>query len=47
MTFASSSRINKIMKVRDLLDAINTFAPFELCEDWDNSGLLVGSYDSE
>ena len=47
MTFANFSLINKIMRVRDLLDAINSFAPFELCEDWDNSGLLVGSYDSE
>ena len=35
------------MKVSDLLDAVNSFAPFDLCESWDNSGLLVGSSDTE
>ena len=35
------------MKVRDLLNHIDTFAPFELAEEWDNSGLQVGSYDAE
>ncbi|MBQ7733693.1 MAG: Nif3-like dinuclear metal center hexameric protein [Synergistaceae bacterium] len=35
------------MRVRELLDAINSFAPFALCKDWDNSGLLLGSPDTE
>ncbi|MBR1486236.1 MAG: Nif3-like dinuclear metal center hexameric protein [Synergistaceae bacterium] len=35
------------MKVRDLLNHIDTFAPFALAEEWDNSGLQVGSYDAE
>ena len=35
------------MKIRDLLCHINTFAPFELAEEWDNSGLLVGSIEAE
>ena len=35
------------MKVRDLLQHIDTFAPFEICEEWDNSGLLVGDDNAE
>ncbi|MBQ7592973.1 MAG: Nif3-like dinuclear metal center hexameric protein [Synergistaceae bacterium] len=35
------------MKVRDLLSHIDTFAPFSLAEDWDNPGLMAGSYDAE
>ncbi|MBQ9433347.1 MAG: Nif3-like dinuclear metal center hexameric protein [Synergistaceae bacterium] len=35
------------MKIRELLEHIDTFAPFSLAEDWDNSGLLVGSLDAE
>ncbi len=35
------------MKIRELLEHIDTFAPFCLAEDWDNSGLLVGSADAE
>ncbi|MBQ9903486.1 MAG: Nif3-like dinuclear metal center hexameric protein [Synergistaceae bacterium] len=35
------------MKVSGLLRHIDTFAPFSIAEDWDNSGLLVGSYDAE
>ncbi|MBQ6775550.1 MAG: Nif3-like dinuclear metal center hexameric protein [Synergistaceae bacterium] len=36
-----------MMKVRDLLNYIDTFAPFALAEEWDNSGLMVGSFDAE
>ena len=35
------------MKIRDLLAHIDSFAPFSLAEEWDNSGLLVGSPDAE
>ncbi|MBR2207316.1 MAG: Nif3-like dinuclear metal center hexameric protein [Synergistaceae bacterium] len=35
------------MKVKDLLNHIDTFAPFALAEEWDNSGLQVGSYEAE
>ena len=35
------------MNVSGLLRHIDTFAPFELAEDWDNSGLIVGDYNSE
>ena len=35
------------MNVRDLINHINTFAPFDTAEEWDNSGLMVGSYKSE
>lgn len=31
------------MKVREVLAAMNAIAPFETQEEWDNSGLLVGS----
>ena len=31
------------MKISDLLRHIDTFAPFSLAEEWDNSGLLIGS----
>lgn len=35
------------MKVKDLLNYIDTFAPWLLAEEWDNPGLQVGSYDDE
>lgn len=35
------------MKVSDVLAHIDTFAPFELAEEWDNPGLMVGSYDAD
>ena len=35
------------MKVKDLLNHIDTFAPFALSEEWDNPGLMIGSYDAE
>jgi dinuclear metal center YbgI/SA1388 family protein len=30
------------MKVRDILAAIDSFAPFRLAEEWDNVGLMIG-----
>lgn len=35
------------MKVKDLLNHIDTFVPFALSEEWDNPGLMIGSYDAE
>ncbi len=35
------------MKVRDLLNHIDTFAPFALSEEWDNPGLMIGSYNAD
>lgn len=35
------------MNIRELLNHIDTFAPFELAEEWDNSGLLIGCYGSD
>ena len=35
------------MKICDLLREINNFASFDLCAEWDNSGLIIGDYDSE
>ncbi len=32
-----------MMKTKDALDLINTIAPFEISEDWDNSGLQAGN----
>ncbi len=33
------------LTVRKLLNIINTFAPFDLAENWDNSGLQAGNLD--
>ena len=35
------------MNVRELLAHIDSFAPFSIAEEWDNSGLLVGNFDAE
>lgn len=35
------------MKVRDIISAIESFAPLSTQEEWDNSGLSVGSPDDE
>jgi len=35
------------MKIRDIADAIETFAPLSLQESYDNSGLIVGHPDTE
>lgn len=35
------------MKARDIASAIETFAPLPIQEDWDNSGLCIGSPDQE
>ena len=33
------------LTVQKILDIINTFAPFDLAENWDNSGLQAGNLD--
>ena len=35
------------MQVKELLNHIDSFAPFSLSEEWDNTGLIVGSYEAE
>lgn len=35
------------MKIRDITSAIESFAPLGAQESWDNSGLIIGSPDSE
>ncbi len=30
------------MKVRDIIDAVEQFAPLSIQEGWDNSGLCIG-----
>ena len=35
------------MNISELLAHIDSFAPFSLAEEWDNSGLLVGSFSDE
>lgn len=35
------------MQIKDIYDFLNELSPFELQEKWDNSGLLVGSFDDE
>ena len=35
------------MNISGLLRHIDTFAPFELSEEWDNSGLIIGDYSVE
>ncbi|WP_300463477.1 Nif3-like dinuclear metal center hexameric protein [Desulfobacula sp.] len=36
-----------MVKTRDILALINTIAPFDIAEEWDNSGLQVGNRDWE
>jgi dinuclear metal center YbgI/SA1388 family protein len=35
------------MRVGEIYDFLNELSPFELQEKWDNSGLIVGSFDDE
>lgn len=35
------------MKVQEIYNYLNSVSPFEFQEKWDNSGLLVGSFDDE
>lgn len=37
----------KKIKVQNISEIMNRIAPRQLAEDWDNPGLLVGSFDSE
>ncbi len=34
------------MKIKEIYDLLNDISPFELQENWDNSGLIIGSFDS-
>lgn len=35
------------MKIRDIYNILNEISPFELQEEWDNSGLIVGNFEDE
>ena len=35
------------MRLREIFEKLDELAPFEDAAQWDNSGLLVGRYDSE
>lgn len=35
------------MTVKDIYDYLNLIAPFDTAEEWDNCGLLVGSFDKK
>ena len=35
------------MKINELLNKIDSFAPWALAEEWDNPGLMVGNYNAE
>jgi len=35
------------MKILEIYDFLNKLSPFDLQESWDNSGLLVGSFDDD
>ena len=35
------------MLVREIYENLNKIAPFELQEEWDNSGLLIGDMNAE
>ena len=35
------------MLLKEIYDSLNQIAPFELQEDWDNSGLLLGDMEAE
>lgn len=36
-----------MVKTKDILELLNTIAPFDIAEDWDNSGLQVGNLNWE
>ena len=35
------------LKLQEIYDVLNEISPFELQEKWDNSGILVGSFEDE
>lgn len=41
----NDSKFVMTVRVQDILDSLNTLAPFNLAEPWDNIGLLVGHPD--
>ncbi len=36
-----------MVRTKDILDILNTIAPFDIAEDWDNSGLQAGNLNWE
>lgn len=38
---------DKLMKVRDIYELINNIAPFNIQENWDNSGLILGDMNAD
>jgi len=38
---------NKTVYTKDIYNYIDSFAPFSSQAEWDNSGLLVGSFNNE
>lgn len=43
----NDSKFVMTVRVKDILNSLNTLAPFNLAEPWDNVGLLVGNPDQE
>lgn len=43
----NDSKFVMTLRVKDILDSLNTLAPFNLAEPWDNVGLLVGNPDQD
>ena len=35
------------MKLKKIIDILDELSPFELQDEWDNSGLIVGSLEDE
>ena len=35
------------MKISEIYEFLNNLSPFELQEDWDNSGLMVGDFSQD
>ncbi len=35
------------MKLKNIIEKLESFAPLSLCEDWDNAGLMIGGNDRE
>ncbi|MEO1928051.1 MAG: Nif3-like dinuclear metal center hexameric protein [Nautiliaceae bacterium] len=35
------------MKIKEIYEILDSISPFELQEDWDNSGLLIGDFENE
>jgi len=44
---SNNSKFVMTARVKDILNSLNTLAPFNLAEPWDNVGLLVGNPEQE